>query len=282
MERKHPEGLDAVAMTPHVMSAEERRWTELIRSRAHSWESEIDGLAANFAPVAGPDGAVIAVGNRGGEDAFGDDGAPATIAFDVSRLQALYGDAGAHDNAELIDRLFRHEYTHLLQRAWLAAHPYLPQDPLEEVLLDVWKEGLGNYYSLSAKWHARESADAALAELTPRLIARIGALACAASDNVPRLRARLTSGPFAQKWGALPIALWLDREAARSPRALRDFIVAGPNGVLALIERHVSNDERAVLREALAAAALCRQPPEGAVKPRGSAHSVARRTRRRW
>ena len=78
----------------------------------------------------------------------------ATIGFDLSALHAEYGSATEPGNADRIDRLFRHEYAHLMQKSWLAAHPYSPRSPLEHALFDIWLEGLGTWHSLSEPWRA--------------------------------------------------------------------------------------------------------------------------------
>jgi hypothetical protein len=67
-------------------------------------------------------------------------------------LQAYYGDAGLPENAERINRFFRHEFVHLLQKAWLPRHPWAMDSPLRTALAEIWAEGLGNYHSLSARW----------------------------------------------------------------------------------------------------------------------------------
>jgi hypothetical protein len=238
----------------------DRAWIELIRSHVASWESAIPALAAPFAPITAREQVRIVLGNQNGEDAFAHD--PRTIGFDVARLQSQYGDAATPENAQRMDRFFRHEYTHLLQKAWLAAHPYEADTPLRFALVGMWTEGLGNYYSLSERWHdadgtATEMASQARAELEPRMLARLGALACAPSASTQRLTAGLSMGPFAKKWGALPVALWLDQEARRSPDALRQFIVAGPDGIWRIAAEHLRGDHQTVLREIQAAAAMC-------------------------
>jgi hypothetical protein len=236
------------------MTEAQQAWAALIRSRSQRWESEIPALSAHFAPVPGPEIATIAIGNGGGEDAFTHDAT--TIGFDVARLHAEYGDAASPENTARIDRFFRHEYTHLLQKAWLAQHPYTADTPLRAALLGIWKEGFGNYYSLSPRWRG-DLAVKTLSELEPRFVARLAALACASPSTADALTADLSMGRFDQKWGALPVALWLDADASRSPDALRQFVLAGPDGVWNLAERHLSEDLRAVLREARVAADLC-------------------------
>ena len=236
---------------PDAPSAESS-WGALIRARATQWEAGIPALAANYAPVAAPEIATIVIGNGGGQDAFTHD--PTTIGFDVARLQAEYGDATLPENTARIDRFFRHEYTHLLQKAWLREHPYDANTSQRRALLGLWTEGLGNYYSLSEKWRGTsESATRARAELEPRLVARLAALACASDTEATTLMADLSMGRFDRKWGALPVALWL----AADPNAIRTLVLAGPDGIWSLAEQHLADDSQAILREARVAAELC-------------------------
>lgn len=228
----------------------QRAWAALIRSRATHWESEIPKLAETYAPAAAPELATIVIGNGGGQDAFTHDAV--TIGFDTARLHAEYGDAATAENAARIDRFFRHEYTHLLQKAWLREHPYDASTPLRAALLGVWTEGLGNYHSLSEKWRG-EAAAKARAELEPRFVARLAALACASDEDADALMADLSMGRFDRKWGALPVALWL----AADEKAIRELVLTGPDGIWALADENLPDGSRSVLREARAAAALC-------------------------
>jgi hypothetical protein len=251
---------ESTVPTIKPLTAGEQKWADLLRSRTPQWEKEIDGLALNFAPVQVPGIASIVIGNRGGQDAFTHD--PTTIGFDLSRLQAVYGDAVSDknpaENSDRIDRFFRHEYTHLLQKAWLAKHPYRSDTPVRVALLGIWTEGLGNYYSLSQKWRSVDGKPSDLAaetldRLAPRFVARLSALACGSSD-AETLLADLSEGRFEDKWGALPAALWLENEGT-----LRAFVVAGPDGIWTFAERHLPEPLRATLREAQSAASLCGQ-----------------------
>lgn len=248
----------------------ERAWAESIRSSSARWESEIPKLVANFPQLEAPDGVRIVIGNRDGEDAFTHDAT--TIGFDVERLSALYGDAMLVDNVSRMDRFFRHEYVHLLQKAWLTSHPYPADTPLRAALLGIWKEGLGNYYSLSGRWRtaeggASEAARQRLSELEPRFVARLAALACAPASSAGKLTRDLSMGAFDRKWGALPVALWLDEETRQSDDALRRFVTLGPDGIWPVAERHLDAGEAAVLREARAAAELCETRISGSRSP---------------
>ncbi len=241
-------------------TAAQRAWSSLIASRVERWQSEISGLVALFVPAAPPASVRIVIGNGGGEDAFTHDAN--TIGFDAARLHAEYGDTNSAENVARIDRFFRHEYVHLLQKSWLVRHPYAADTPLRAALLGMWTEGLGNYYSLSSRWRDTDgalttSARQTLTRLTPRLLARLAALACASPERGPSLMTGLSMGPFTEKWGALPVALWLAEDEHASTNALRAFVVAGPEGVWTLSSRYLPEESRALLQEIQAAAALC-------------------------
>jgi hypothetical protein len=241
-------------------TASERAWSSLIVSRLERWQAETSGLARVFAPAVPPASVRVVIGNGGGEDAFTHD--PVTIGFDAARLHAEYGEATKPENTARIDRFFRHEYTHLLQKAWLVDHPYVADTPLRTALLGIWKEGLGNYHSLSTRWRDSSGrltplARQTLAELSPRLLARLASLACATPESGPVLMRNLSMGPFHQKWGALPIALWLVEDEGRSADAVRAFVLAGPDGVWTLISRSLPEESRPLLAEIRANAARC-------------------------
>jgi hypothetical protein len=241
-------------------TVEETRWADLIRSRLPVWESRRESMAALYRPAPPPARVRIILGNRGTDDAFTHDAV--TIGFDLSALQAVYGSADRQENHERIDRLFHHEFTHLMQKAWLVDHPWTAGTPLREALLDIWLEGIGNHHSLSQRWRSIQGAESAASRearerLEPRLVARLSALACAPAEQAERLLAGLSRGPFDQKWGALTMALWLEREAAGDPEALRRFVVAGPDGFWDLAARNLPAPLGAVLAEARAAASVC-------------------------
>ncbi|HSE27126.1 MAG TPA: hypothetical protein VLA95_02765 [Gemmatimonadales bacterium] len=251
---------DSVAPIRKPLTTEDQAWEALVRSRAGAWEGEIAGVAEAYRPVAPPASVLIVLGNRGAEDAFTHD--PTTIGFDLAALQANYGDAGLPENADRMDRFFRHEYTHLMQKAWWAMHPYAMDTPLRYALADIWAEGLGNYRSLSGRWKAiggrrSEASAARLAELEPRFVARLAALACTTPPRGDALMADLSWGRFDRKWGALTAALWLEEEPGDPGEALRRLVVAGPDGVWDLAERHLPEALRPVLREARLADSLC-------------------------
>jgi hypothetical protein len=251
---------EAVAGVRKPLTSGERGWADLIAARLASWELETPALIDLFAPVAAPPAVTIVVGNRGGEDAFTHD--PVTIGFDLAALAREYGGADRAENADRMDRFFRHEYVHLLQKAWIAAHPVRGDTPLRRAMVEMWGEGLGNYFSLSERWRsgadgASAHATAALAALEPRLAARLSMLACATAEQEAALTADLSSGRFDRKWGALPVALWLERETRTSPDVLRRFARAGPDGIVDFATRHLTGPLAVVFAETLESESLC-------------------------
>jgi len=258
--RLPPERYAAIAPLRKARTVDEQAWARLIHASAAAWEEMVPALAELFHPVLPPGDVMIVLGNRGAEDAFTHD--PTTIGFDLAALQANYGDAGLPENAERINRFFRHEFVHLLQKAWLPRHPWAMDSPLRTALAEIWAEGLGNYHSLSARWLSTDgkrskAAASALATLEPRFVARLAALACTTPEAAEALRADLSQGPFDHKWGALPAALWLEAEPGAPTKALRRFVVAGPGGVWDLADRHLPAGLGSALREVRVADSLC-------------------------
>jgi hypothetical protein len=182
------------------------------------------------------------LGNQGGEDAFVN--SDTAICFDLSKLHSLYGSASTTENSGRIDRLFAHEFTHVLHKAWRKKHGLELNSPFEYALWECLAEGLGNYRSLSDKWtlpggnltpYARE----VLLRLQPIFVQRLSALEHANDAEAEPLLKGLSMGPFDQKWGALTVALWLAQEAKGDDHNLRQWVEAGPLGVLILAQKYL-------------------------------------------
>ncbi len=265
--QKHsPDTFHEVESLAKPFTSAELAWVHLIQSHQPQWENEIPKLASPFRPVAAPYARIV-LGNRGGDDAFTHD--PHTICFDLDRIQTLYGDANSNDNPARIDHFFRHEYTHLLQKAWLPDHPLSLDTPLQLALADIWSEGMGNYYSLLSEWdpqdgHPSPKTIETLRVLEPRFLARLAAIACASPEQARKLSKDLSSGPFDRKWGALPVALWLQSENS-NPEFMRDFVLGGTESVWKLAARHLSPTQKTQLDEIRAQEKTCR-PPEATSK----------------
>jgi hypothetical protein len=242
----------ALAAEPAPFDAPEAAWRDLVVSRIEAWTAAMPGLERPFDDTEPPALLYVLVGNVGAMDAFVVD--DTTIAFDVGALQRIYGDASTPENGARIDRFFAHEYTHVVHRAWRAQRDLDLDTPLERALWVCLTEGLGNYRSLSDRWFAddtqlSEHARIVLARLQPILVDRLGRLATASDEEAVELTRGLSMGPFEEKWGALPVALWLAVEVAADPDALAHWIERGPWGVLDLARRHLPSDLAATLPE---------------------------------
>lgn len=258
--RLSPRQYDSAARLVRVITPEEQAWDSVVRARVDEWERSAGELAPLYSPAGPPRRVRIVLGNRGTEDAF--TAGPETIGFDLSSLVSLYGSARDPANLDRINRFFRHEFTHILQKAWLAQHPWNQAAPIDAALFDVWAEGLGNYYSLSERWiepegQLSELGTATLRALEPQFVERFSGLACADSLAGGTLLSGLSSGPFAKKWGAVPAALWLATEPRPQDSAIRQLIVAGPAGVWDLAGRHLNDSLKAALLSARHAASRC-------------------------
>ena len=230
------------AWEPHAITAQEDAWLERMRSRLPAWEARVQELCVPFEGLRPPRRVVIVAGNQHGEDAFGL-GKP-VIYFDLSALARIYGSADEPPNPERLDRFFDHEITHVLHWRWERAHPQPVDTPLERALWAMAREGLGNLRSLSETWVGPDGeptppAREALAKLEPILVERLDGLARASETEEPSLVAGLSRGPFGEKWGALPVALWLAQESRGDDRRLRPWVAAGSSGVLALARIHL-------------------------------------------
>lgn len=263
-KRLTPEAFTAVAAIQKPLSSDEQAWADLIVSRHVHWQKEIPALAAVFHPVVAPDARIV-LGNRGGEDAFTHDAH--TIGFDLERLSAIYGDAGLPENPARIDRFFRHEYTHLLQKAWFVDHPLPLDTPLDLALAEIFTEGMGNFHSLSDSWLPHDGQPAmktrnTLKVLEPRFLARLSAIACASPEQARQLSADLSFGRFDRKWGALTVALWLANEPGTNEKVLREFLLGGTDSVWRLAGRQLQPELRPMLDEIRLARSLCQTRPE--------------------
>ena len=255
------DAFDSIAALRVPLTAQHRAWESLIRERADGWPAMLPGVTWPYAPVPPPAHITVVLGNRGAEDAFTHDAV--TIGFDLSALQRAYGDAAGPENRDRLDRFFRHEAVHLMQKGWWGRQPYATDTPLRAALADMWSEGLGNRESLSGRWTPNNGTPSAataraLEVLGPRLVARLGALACLAPGSAAdALLQDLSSGPFTEKWGALPVALWLADDARADSTIVPRFVAEGPEGVWSLARRHLPPPLAAALSEVERAAARC-------------------------
>jgi len=232
-------------------SSDELLWVELITQKVESWPTQVDLLRAPFSKTSPPEVVTIILGNTGGNDAFiAED---RNIAFDLAKMQSLYGPADTPANDDRIDRFFAHEVTHLLHKEWQRVHQPIIESPLEDALWDCLVEGIGNYYSLSGRWtdengELSQHAQDVLRRLEPTFVERMSLLETASEEEAHALARGLSMGPFEEKWGALPVALWLTQEVKEDQGALRKWVDAGPWGVMELAAKYLPDDLAARLR----------------------------------
>jgi hypothetical protein len=236
------QSLQEFSQSPAPLTTEQVLWAELIKQRALLWPDQVDHLLTPFRGVSPPASVVIILGNIGGSDAFIAENI--NIAFDLGRMQLLYGSADTAVNSDRVDRFFAHEFTHVLHKEWRRTYQPSIQTPLEQALWVCLTEGLGNYRSLSSSWtdaqgdlsqHAKD----VLTRLQPVLVERLSALENATDDEAPALMKGLSLGPFEEKWGALPVALWLTQEAKGDDRKLQKWVDAGPWGIVSLATKYL-------------------------------------------
>ena len=236
------QSLRDISQSSTPLSDEQALWADLIERRALQWPDQINHLLTPFRGISPPGRVVIILGNVGGSDAFIAENI--NIAFDLSRMQLLYGSADSQSNTDRVDRFFAHEFTHLLHKEWRRTYQPSIQTPLEQALWGCLAEGLGNYRSLSARWtnaqgdlsqHAKD----VLTRLQPVLVERLSALEHASTEEAGELMKGLSLGPFEEKWGALPVALWLTQEAKGDDRVLQEWVDAGPWGIVDLAAKHL-------------------------------------------
>ncbi len=229
------------------LTPEELAWLQVVRE-------SLPGLAARAREMATwfdlePFDATVAVGNRGSSDAFG--WVPDHIGINLTAVRGTYGpvDDGSVDR---ITRILAHEYIHLLTYAFYPDHRDRRDTPLNRMLWTMFFEGIGDYISVSPRWYADEGGAYSpvtartLRRLEPFFVERLEAAVDASPAEEPEIRRGISMGRFDEKWGSLPVALWLHSEARiRGERdALEEMIRAEREGVLPLALRHVSEELR--------------------------------------
>lgn len=255
-DRVSADELAHIASTARPLTPDEQGWADLIARIAPVWFAGVARLNAPFRHVTPPGRPQIVLGHGGGDDAFGTP--PDVMAFDLSALAKAYPDRDEAAREALMSRLLSHEYTHLLAvpflnqlgwtQSWADARPY------RQALRVLYNEGLGNLRSVEgdARWTmpSGESTDRgreALTRLTPILAQRLQALAGDPAPDVAKdLLRNISQGPFAGKWGALPIALWLAADTGFQPERIADWVEAGPPGMLRLAAAHADPTYTAV------------------------------------
>lgn len=196
--------------------------------------------------------ALIVAGNRGSSDGFG--WVPDHIGINVQAFAETYGPPDENATERMI-RIVAHEYLHLLTYAFYPNHRDLRRTPLERALWTIYFEGIGDYLSVSRKWHPDDRgeyspvASDALERLEPIFVERLEKLTTASNADERELRANISMGRFDRKWGSLTFALWLHSEARRCGEGatLQAVIRMERDSVLRLALRYMAPGFRARL-----------------------------------
>ncbi len=249
--------IDSLSGIKKLFTGEEAGWLTLINSKAMRWNSFRDSLAIPFSNIVLNDTINILLGCGGADDGFTYQ--LRTVCFDLTALQTNYGNADLPENNERIDRLFAHEYTHLLHKAWAMKKNLSLRVFRDSILWECIYEGIGMYRSLNPRWlPVKDSLPtttlSALKELYPVFTKRMTAiftLSSPSDEEKQKLNANLSRGPVQKKWGALPVAIWLALEAKGDHSNLIRWIEMGPACIMILALKYLDEKNSKKLKAAL-------------------------------
>ncbi len=258
VDRVDSETLARIRSTKRPFTDAEQGWAQLVEREAATICPRFEPINAAFQTVRPPRRLRILMGNQAGDDAFtaGRD----TITFDLGVFAKAYGVSDGR--GDLVGRLLLHEYSHLLlvpymnRIGWSAERA--GRDPFLQAVRILYNEGIANLRSIDdPKWVGPDGAPtpyarSIVAALEPVMIERLQRLeANPAPEEAARLLRNISQGPFAGKWGAVPIAVWLQAETGGSAERLRQWVEPGPQGILALAARNASPGGRQAFRRLL-------------------------------
>jgi hypothetical protein len=253
--RMSKEQIDSMGDIQRKLTTEETEWKDLIVSKTDEWNSYRDSLAVPFQKVILSDTICVMLGFLGDDDAFTFE--KQTLCLDITALTRVYGKAGLDENTSRINRIFAHEYTHLLHKEWARKAGYSTKTFLDEILWECLYEGIGMYRSLNPRWLPVNDTlptltQSALRELYPVFTERMITIKknnSLSDSEKQRLHANLSRGTVDKKWGALPVAIWLSLEAKRGEKQLVKWIDKGPVAVMELAKKYLPADNKDKLSE---------------------------------
>lgn len=242
--------IDSFARLLRALTKEELEWEKLIAAKARYWNSFKDSLQQPFGKLPISDTIYVMLGFMGSDDGF--TFGLQTVCLDLTALQSAYGDAQLPENRERIDRIFSHEYTHLLHKLWAKRFSYVPRTYKDSIWWECLYEGIGMYRSLNPKWLPVNNELPAitkrtLEKLVPILVDRLIRIETASNlseGEKEQLHTNLSRGMVNQKWGAFPVAIWLALEADENPGNLAKWIARGPSIISELAIRWLPEPEK--------------------------------------
>ena len=245
--------LDSFAALRKQPSAEEKKWAELIAGRSRIWKGWKDSLEIPFGKLEMKDTIYIMLGYMGRDDGF--TYGSQTVCLDLSALYNSYGSAELQENTNRIDRIYAHEFTHLLYKEWAQKNSQMVSSFRDSILWECWYEGLGMYRSLSKKWLPQNGilpdlTKKALEDLTPVFVSRMKELEIKeilSPQQKQIIQANLSRGSVPEKWGAFPVGIWIALEAKGDDRNLIPLVSKGPISVLTLARKYLPPELRTQL-----------------------------------
>lgn len=252
------------------LTPEAAAWLDVLREALPAIAERAAEVAVQF-DVPAFDATIVA-GNRASSDGFG--WVPKHIGINVQAFVETYGPPNAEAHARMT-RIVAHEYLHLLTYAFYPDHMELRDTPFARALWTMFFEGIGDYVSLSSRWLPDEEGNYSavtartLERLEPIFVERLEALATATPAAEEQLRSGIAMGKFDEKWGSLPVALWLHTEAVRCGEEdlLPTMMRLGPKAVLPLARHYVAPELRPALDHLLVMADQAQ--PDGTPGPCG-------------
>lgn len=250
--RMSRERIDSFGNIKRALTGDEVAWKKLVESKAAAWNEFRDSLAFPFNDIVLEDTIFVMLGFLGVDDGF--TYRNRTVCLDVTALFRAYGKADLPENYERIDRLFAHEYTHLLHKEWAKRKSYIPLTFKDSILWECIYEGIGMYRSLNPKWLPTGGKLPAitittLEKLYPIFVERLNTIFKSQNLTNPekeQLNANLSRGNVNQKWGAFPVAVWLALETEENEKKLPYWIDKGPESVIELAGKYLEGDLKKV------------------------------------
>jgi hypothetical protein len=242
--------LDSMAALRRPLTADELGWKKLFESKAALWNSFRENLRAPFGNGDVPDTVYVLLGAFGSDDAFTYQ--YNTICFDVTAYQTAYGAATLPGNSEKMDRIFAHEFTHLLHKDWARRNKLVLKTFKDSIIWECLYEGIGMYGSLQPKWLPKDGiipaeTKAVLEELYPQFVSnliKVEAYKSLSAADKSKIEAHLSRGQVQKKWGAFTVAIWLALEAGGDDKKLARWINGGLSSIPALANKYLTGDDK--------------------------------------
>ena len=248
--RQSKTNLDSLSKVKKYLSKEEKEWYELISSRTNRWDQIRDSLKAPFGETYINDTIYVFLGYQGRDDGFTYQFQ--TVCFDLTALFRQYGSAKDSINTNRMDRIFAHEYTHLLSKEWAKKKELKLPTFRDSILWQCIYEGIGMYRSMSPKWFpvgdslsnvSSKTFEKLYPIFSQRLIA-IDTLKKLSKNDKRKLNKNLSRGSMKQKWGALPVGVWLAMEADGNDENLIKWIDKGPDAIIPLAKKYLTGESK--------------------------------------